>query len=170
MCIIYIYLLCWNYFRKHRIMFTFLAISQPWDGTDSLNPSSWKTRIFLSCIANTMAANGSWQRHGINLICQNYSGGCFTIVLRALQNILSKFVCGRNRTSHENFKLKLYVYPKPGFGHTYKVSAWNFTINMMSGIVYFRKIILENSQNISETTPRFQQQKGPYRWLSVRRQ
>ena len=28
-----------------------------------------------------------------------------------------------------------------------------FTINVISGIVYFREIILESLQNISETTP-----------------
>ena len=33
-------------------------------------------------------------------------GGCFTNISRALQNILSKFVYCRNRTSNENFKLK----------------------------------------------------------------
>ena len=29
------------------------------------------------------------------------------------------------------------------------------TINMISGIAYFFKIILESSRNISETTPRY---------------
>ena len=50
-------------------------------------------------------------------------GGCFTNVSWALQNILSKFVFYRNRASYENFKLKLCMCH--GFGHTYKVSAWN---------------------------------------------
>ena len=36
-------------------------------------------------------------------------GGCFTNVSRALQNILSNFVYGRNRTSYANFKLTLYT-------------------------------------------------------------
>ena len=34
-------------------------------------------------------------------------GGCFTNVSRALQDFLSKFAYCRNRTSYENFKLKL---------------------------------------------------------------
>ena len=41
----------------------------------------------------------------------------------------------------------LYVCSKPCFGHTYKDSAWNFhDINVISGVVYFRDIILESSQ------------------------
>ena len=58
-------------------------------------------------------------------------GGCFTKVSRALQNVISKFVYCRNRTSYENFKLKLctcaqsMAYFGHGFGHTCKVSAWN---------------------------------------------
>ena len=35
------------------------------------------------------------------------AGGCFTNVLQALQNILSKSVYCKNRTSYVNFKLKL---------------------------------------------------------------
>ena len=52
--------------------------------------------------------------------------GCFTNVSRALQNILSKFVYCRNRTSYENFKLKLCTRAQShGFWHAYKFSAWN---------------------------------------------
>ena len=54
------------------------------------------------------------------------TGGCFTNVSRAPQNILAK------KTQHQKSHLwwefqseKLYVCPKQGFGHTYKVSAWN---------------------------------------------
>ena len=56
--------------------------------------------------------------------------GCFlgtgggTNISRALQYILSKCVYCRNRTSYENFKLKLSTCA-PFFGHMYKVSVWN---------------------------------------------
>ena len=63
---------------------------------------------------------------------------CFTNVSRVLQDILSKFVYCRNRTSYENFKLKLEI----------------LTVNVIYGIVYFCEIILESSWNVNETTPR----------------
>ena len=67
----------------------------------------------------------------------------FTNFSRALQNILSKFLYCRSRFSYENFKLQLIlcVCRKLCFGHTPKVSAWNFTINVISGVAYFREII-----------------------------
>ena len=56
----------------------------------------------------------------------NKPGGCFTNVSWALQDILSKFVYCRNRTSDENFKPKLCTCAQSQcFGHTYRVSAWN---------------------------------------------
>ena len=48
----------------------------------------------------------------------------------------------------------LYMFPKHGFGHTYKNAAWNSHKNMISVIHKFREIILESSQNVSETSPR----------------
>ena len=36
------------------------------------------------------------------------------------------------------------------------------TINVISGTVYFREIILESSQNVSETTPRTSHHKEPW--------
>ena len=51
-------------------------------------------------------------------------GVCFTNVSRALQDILLKFVYCRNRSSYENFKLKLCTCAQ-SIGHTYKVSVWN---------------------------------------------
>ena len=82
------------------------------------------------------------------------SGGCFTNVSRALQNILSKFVYYRNHTSYENFKLKLCTWAqKPCFGHTYKVSAWNSHHKCHFWHCIFREIILESSRNVNETTP-----------------
>ena len=53
-----------------------------------------------------------------------------------------------------NSSWTLYLCPKHGFGHMYKVSAWNSHHNGIYGIVYFCEIILESSRNISETTRR----------------
>ena len=66
-------------------------------------------------------------------------GGYFTNdVSHALQNIPSKFVYCRNRTSYENFKLTLYIHvPK---AHT-KFQLEILIINVSSDIVYIRKII-----------------------------
>ena len=75
--------------------------------------------------------------------------GCFTNVLRALQYILSTFVYCRNCTSYKNFKTKLGTCAQ---SHT-KFQLEILTINVISGFVYFREIILESSQSISETTP-----------------
>ena len=52
--------------------------------------------------------------------------GCFTDVSWALQNIFSKFMHCRNRTSYDIFKLKLCnCMCAQSFGLTYQVSAWN---------------------------------------------
>ena len=79
-------------------------------------------------------------------------GGCFTNVPRALQHILSKFVCCRNRTSYDHFKLKLCSCAQShALGTRTKFQLEILTINVITGIVYFREIILESSQNVSET-------------------
>ena len=85
-------------------------------------------------------------------------GGCFTNVSRAHQNIFSQNLCIAEivplmRISNWN----LHMCPKQCFGHTYKISAWNYHHQCVSGIVYFREIILESSRNVSETTPGPQQ-------------
>ena len=81
-------------------------------------------------------------------------GGCFTNVSRALQNFFSKFVCCRNRTSYEHFKLRLCSCAKShALGTRTKIHLEILTINVITDIVYFRDIILESSQNVSETTP-----------------
>ena len=49
------------------------------------------------------------------------SGGCFTNVSWALQNIQ----CQKSHLWWEFQAETLYVCPKPCFGHTHKVSAWN---------------------------------------------
>ena len=80
--------------------------------------------------------------------------GCFTKVSQALQDILSKFVYCRNCTAYENFKLKLYNRAQSrALGAHTEFQLEILTINVISGIVYFREIILESSRNISETTP-----------------
>ena len=102
-------------------------------------------------------------------------GDCFTKVSRALQNILSKFVYCRNRTSYENFQLKLCMCAQSkALGTRTKFQLEILTINMISGIVYFREISLKSSRNVSETTPwplsllhspiLTQQQLGPKEW------
>ena len=87
----------------------------------------------------------------MHLASLRVAGGCFTIVSRALQNILSKFVYCRNRTSYENFQLKLCVCAQSlaleALGTHTKFQLEILTINMISGIVY--------SRNVSETTPWF---------------
>ena len=85
---------------------------------------------------------------------KRWPGGCFTNVSWALQDIISKFVYCRNRTSYENFKLKLCTCAQsPVLGTRTKFQLKILTIYVISGMVYFRKIILESSRNISETTP-----------------
>ena len=79
----------------------------------------------------------------------NASGGCFTNVLRALQK----------------FSRNLCIVQ---IVHVMRISSWNFvrvpkalfwahvqifTINVISGVVYFRENILGSSRNISETAP-----------------
>ena len=48
---------CWIYLRKHKYVHAFSIVSQYWDGTDSWNFSSWKSRACLPCTVNTMAAD-----------------------------------------------------------------------------------------------------------------
>ena len=77
-------------------------------------------------------------------------GGCFTNVSRALQNILSNFVYCRTSTSYENFKLKLCSCAQShALGTHTKFQLEILTINVITGIVYFREIILESSRNVS---------------------
>ena len=85
-------------------------------------------------------------------------GGCFTNDSRALQNILSKFLHYRYPTSDENFKPKLCTCAQShALSTRTKFRLEILTINVISGTVYFCEIILESSQNVSETTPRYLQ-------------
>ena len=47
------------------------------------------------------------------------------------------------------------MWPKPCFGYSTKFQLRILTINVTSGIVYFRDIIWEGSRNVSETPPWF---------------
>ena len=68
------------------------------------------------------------------------TGGCFTNISRALQNILSKFVYRRNRTSYENFKLKLCMCAQShALGTHTKFRLEILSLNVISSIVDFRE-------------------------------
>ena len=58
----------------------------------------------------------------------------------------------KNHTSYENFKQKLCMC---ALGMHTKFQLEILTINVISGIVYFCKIILESLRTVSETTPWF---------------
>ena len=60
----------------------------------------------------------------------------------------------RNRTSFENFKLKICSCAQShSLGTRTKFQLEIPIINVIIGIVYFREIISESSWNVSETTP-----------------
>ena len=123
-----------------RYIFVFSIISEYYDGIGSWNPSSSMTKTCLSCEVNFMVADGL---------------GVVSLTFRELpQDSLSKFVYCRNHTSYENFKLKLCTCAQShALGTCTKFQLEILTINLNSGIVYFRKIILRSSWNVSETTP-----------------
>ena len=83
-----------------------------------------------------------------------HPGGCFTNVSRALQKIISKFVYCTNSTCDENFKLKLCTCAQSlALGTRTNFQIEILTINVISGVVYFRENILGSSRNVSETAP-----------------
>ena len=91
---------------------------------------------------------------GNSVFAVSTAGGCFSNISRALQDILLKFVYCRNRSSYENFKLELCMSAQSmALGTRTKFELEILTINVISGIVYFREIILESSRNVSETPP-----------------
>ena len=106
----------------------------------------------------------SWSLRKWHLV----SGGCFTNTCGALQ-ILSwnVCVCCRNRTSYENFELKLGTCAQNHALGT--VSAWNSHLYVISGIVHFHEIILESSRDVSETTPWSQYRIDTTAWVAVTR-
>ena len=63
-----------------------------------------------------------------------------------------KFVYCRNSTSYDNFKLKLCMCAQSyAFGTRTNFQLEILNIHVISGIVYFREIILETSRNVCET-------------------
>ena len=86
-----------------------------------------------------------------NILVISGAGGCFTNISWALQNILSKFVYRRNRTSYENFKLKLCTCAQShALGTHTKFRLEILSLNVISSIVDFREIILESSRNVKQ--------------------
>ena len=123
---------------EHYQRFTFCFAKEfvPQTGLEYIGKSGC---IFLACVSVWLLEK-PW--------------GCFTNVSRALQNILSKFMHCRNRTSYEKIKLKLCACAQShSLGTRSKFQLQILTINVISCIVYFREIILESSRNVSETTP-----------------
>ena len=84
----------------------------------------------------------------------NIIRGYLTKFSRAIQNILSKFVYCRNCTSYENFKPILCTCVQSHALDTRTQFQFEIlTINVITGIVYFREIILESSRNVNEALP-----------------
>ena len=83
-------------------------------------------------------------------------GGCFTNVLRALQNSLAKIYNTRKHIFGENFKLKLCACAQSmALGTRTKFKFEILIRSMIPAIHNFRENILESSRNIIETTPWF---------------
>ena len=61
--------------------------------------------------------------------------GCFINVLRALQNILSKFVYRRNCTSYENFKLKIFMYAQ-SFSLKFSPPIWSLALYIFARLFW----------------------------------
>ena len=70
--------LCWIYFRKHKVIFQFWIILQPWDDIDSWNYFLKEGKIWYLLLCQY---HGYWcscdtrsqgiHRHAINLVSQN---------------------------------------------------------------------------------------------------
>ena len=86
------------------------------------------------------------------------SGGCFTNVSRTLQDTSLKMFFFRNRTSYENFKLKLCMCTQShALGTHTKFQPEILTINVISEIVYFSQDyfgeLVNNPQYFSNSYP-----------------
>ena len=81
--------------------------------------------------------------------------GVVSLRFRELSKIFSRHLCiTESHTFDENFKLKLCTWAQSyALGTRTKFQHKILTINVISGIVYFRDIILESSRTLSETTP-----------------
>ena len=77
--------------------------------------------------------------------------------MSSVNNIAKITQCRKSHLWWEFHAETLYVCPKHGFGHTYKVSVWNsHKKNDFFAIHKFPKNILEGLLNVSETTPWWQ--------------
>ena len=83
-----------------------------------------------------------------------FSRGCFTNVLRALQNNLAKINNTRNHFYDENFKMKLCACAQSMALGAHTMFQLEILIrSMISAIHKFRENILESSRHVSETPP-----------------
>ena len=81
-------------------------------------------------------------------------GGCFTNILRLVQNNLAKIYNARNNFFDENFELKLCACAQStALGTCTKFQLEILIRSTISAIHKFRGNILESSWNISETPP-----------------
>ena len=68
----------------------------------------------------------------------------------------------RTSACDQNFKLKLCTCTQShALGTRTKFQLEILIINVISGVVYFREIILESSRNVSETTPQALRERNP---------
>ena len=122
----------------------------------------WRVLISANALELHLSCSNPWYHLGIkvtNKITANVIGGsvgCFTNVSQALQNNLSKINNAINHIYGENFKLKLYTCVQSmALGTCTKFQFEILTRSMISAIHTFWENILESSQNVSETTPRY---------------
>ena len=91
--------------------------------------------------------------------------GCFTNVSWALQNILSKFVYCRNRTSYENFKLRLCTFAQSytwahvqSFGLKFSSQMW------LLALYIFRRLFWRARETLVKQPP----DTSPGPWIAER--
>ena len=80
--------------------------------------------------------------------------GVFHLRFPSSPNFLSKYVYYRNRTSDENFQLKIFTCDQSmALGTRTIFDLGTLIINVIFGIVYFRDLILGSSWKFSEICP-----------------
>ena len=88
--------------------------------------------------------------------CQKECLGDVSLTFRELSKIFSRNLYTVLLKSYFLWEFQaetLYVCPKHGFGHTYKVSAWNSQHKCHFWHCIFSRYYLESSGNVSETSP-----------------
>ena len=95
-----------------------------------------------------------------SIICQNLAiiglpGGCFIKISRALQNILRVEICVLQKSYFLwEYQAEICTCAQShALGTRTKSQLEILIINVISGIVCFRQVILESSRNVCETTP-----------------